>query len=224
MPTRIDGDTCVSWCFWHKLAHRNLLHSQMRPQSCASAFMTGWSKWVTYLTRSMTRSLGAALTGSSLIITIWSPGISLPSEGPPENTQEWSAVEKTIHKPTKIPSIHHDSMWAGSAISQDKAQSYLGVLWISLRSQAALWPIKSETLGVRLMHLHFLKLHGPDWDLGYQYFPHFNMLMNDLWILLPHRGIGWDHAFLPGSQQLLMLLVKSPANVKASRRRYLPNR
>lgn len=36
----------------------------------------------------MTRSLGAALTGSSLIITIWSPGISFPSEGPPGDRQE----------------------------------------------------------------------------------------------------------------------------------------
>lgn len=31
----------------------------------------------------MTLSLGAVLTGSSLIIMIWSPGISFPSEGPP---------------------------------------------------------------------------------------------------------------------------------------------
>lgn len=34
----------------------------------------------------MTLSLGAVFTGSSLIIMIWSPGISFPSEGPPGNT------------------------------------------------------------------------------------------------------------------------------------------
>lgn len=36
-----------------------------------------------YLTRSITLSLGAELTGSSLIMMISSPGMSLPSEGPP---------------------------------------------------------------------------------------------------------------------------------------------
>lgn len=40
-----------------------------------------------YLTRSMTRSLGAELTGSSLIMMISSPGSSFPSDGPPANTK-----------------------------------------------------------------------------------------------------------------------------------------
>lgn len=41
------------------------------------------TRQVSYLTRSITLSLGAELTGSSLIMMISSPGISLPSDGPP---------------------------------------------------------------------------------------------------------------------------------------------
>lgn len=45
-----------------------------------------------YLTRSMTRSLGAELTASSLIMMISSPGISFPSEGPPRQIYEQTSV------------------------------------------------------------------------------------------------------------------------------------
>lgn len=41
---------------------------------------------LSYLTRSITLSLGAELTGSSLIMMISSPGMSLPSDGPPVHT------------------------------------------------------------------------------------------------------------------------------------------
>lgn len=52
------------------------------------------SVW-TYLTRSITLSLGAELTGSSLIMMISSPGVSLPSEGPPADTQhKWREAAK----------------------------------------------------------------------------------------------------------------------------------
>lgn len=43
---------------------------------------------LSYLTRSITLSLGAELTGSSLIMMISSPGMSLPSDGPPANAQK----------------------------------------------------------------------------------------------------------------------------------------
>lgn len=62
--------------------------------------MTSHLSVLSYLTRSMTLSLGAELTGSSLIIMISSPGISLPSEGPPVNTNqtgvEWSKLCTTV--------------------------------------------------------------------------------------------------------------------------------
>lgn len=56
-----------------------------------------------HLTRSMTRSLGAELTGSSLIMMISSPGNSFPSDGPPTRTHtctdrqimhEWISARK----------------------------------------------------------------------------------------------------------------------------------
>lgn len=53
-------------------------------------------------TRSMTRSRGAAPTGSSLMATIWSPGISFPSEGPPgvtERTTTGFSLPATNPKP-----------------------------------------------------------------------------------------------------------------------------
>lgn len=53
-----------------------------------------------YLTRSITRSLGAELTASSLIMMISSPGISLPSDGPPAN------APKHNHYKTAAFSIH----------------------------------------------------------------------------------------------------------------------
>lgn len=49
-----------------------------------------------YLTRSMTLSLGAELTGSLLIMMISSPGTSLPSDGPPANTpnfRRWNCTQ-----------------------------------------------------------------------------------------------------------------------------------
>lgn len=57
-------------------------------------------KWqdIKYLTRSMTLSLGAVLTGSSLIIMIWSPGISFPSEGPPAD--RWKKAQ--ISRPSEL--------------------------------------------------------------------------------------------------------------------------
>ena len=50
-----------------------------------------------YLTRSMTRSLGAALTASSLIMTISSPGMSLPSEGPPAQEVQFRVWRARAH-------------------------------------------------------------------------------------------------------------------------------
>lgn len=51
-----------------------------------------------YLTRSMTRSLGAALTASSFIMTISSPGMSLPSEGPPAQEAELRVLSRACLK------------------------------------------------------------------------------------------------------------------------------
>lgn len=53
-----------------------------------SRHMASHLSMLSYLTRSITLSLGAELTGSSLIMMISSPGISLPSDGPPVNTQQ----------------------------------------------------------------------------------------------------------------------------------------
>lgn len=49
-----------------------------------------------YLTRSMTRSLGAELTGSSFIMMISSPGSSFPSDGPPTNIQTHANKQQLI--------------------------------------------------------------------------------------------------------------------------------
>lgn len=167
---------CMGLCVCHQLAHRKLFLCQRRSQSCAAAFSAGGGteEWVTHLTRSMTRSLGAALTGSSLIITIWSPGISLPSEGPPGEKQEWSAGEKTIANPLVASSPHHDSLGATRATSKNKTQPHLHVLyirasqpWLHSRenwgaldqpeAQATPWPIKSESSEVGLRNQHFSK-------------------------------------------------------------------
>ena len=45
--------------------------------------------YLPYLTSSMTHSRGAFLTSSPLICTIWSPGRSLSSLGPPETQKHW---------------------------------------------------------------------------------------------------------------------------------------
>lgn len=57
---------------------------------------------LSYLTRSITLSLGAELTGSSLIMMISSPGISLLSDGPPANTQNTSYVVEMVHSHTNV--------------------------------------------------------------------------------------------------------------------------
>lgn len=49
------------------------------PASCPPP---SWDSKGCYLTRSMTLSRGASLTVSSLMAKIWSPGRSLPKEGP----------------------------------------------------------------------------------------------------------------------------------------------
>lgn len=53
----------------------------------------------------MTLSLGAELTGSSLIMMISSPGISLPSDGPPEQTHQefkWNKPSVEISQFLKV--------------------------------------------------------------------------------------------------------------------------
>lgn len=47
-----------------------------------------WDSKGCYLTRSMTLSRGASLTVSSLMAKIWSPGRSLPKEGPSAGHRE----------------------------------------------------------------------------------------------------------------------------------------
>lgn len=59
-----------------------------------------------YLTRSMTRSLGAELTGSSFIMMISSPGSSFPSDGPPTNIQTHANKQqliKALHESSRQP-------------------------------------------------------------------------------------------------------------------------
>ncbi len=67
---------------------KNSLHSQGIGNRCNSRQMASHLSVLSYLTRSITLSLGAELTGSSLIMMISSPGISLPSDGPPANTHQ----------------------------------------------------------------------------------------------------------------------------------------
>lgn len=59
-------------------SHHSLLTSPT-PTSCPPP---SWDSKGCYLTRSMTLSRGASLTVSSLMAKIWSPGRSLPKEGP----------------------------------------------------------------------------------------------------------------------------------------------
>lgn len=56
---------------------------------------------MSHLTRSITLSLGAELTGSSLIMMISSPGISLPSDGPPAQTQQ-TRLQAHISPPVSV--------------------------------------------------------------------------------------------------------------------------
>lgn len=50
--------------------------------ACTLPLPPPWDSKGCYLTRSMTLSRGASLTVSSLMAKIWSPGRSLPKEGP----------------------------------------------------------------------------------------------------------------------------------------------
>lgn len=50
-----------------------------------------WYSEGCYLTRSMTLSRGASLTVSSLMAKIWSPGRSLPKEGPSADAMDHTA-------------------------------------------------------------------------------------------------------------------------------------
>lgn len=69
----------VNTLFWqYRITDNRFKGRQMAPH------LSVWS----YLTRSITLSLGAELTGSSLIMMISSPGISLPSDGPPADTHQ----------------------------------------------------------------------------------------------------------------------------------------
>lgn len=82
---RTVSSTCL-WCVYEK---------QFAPFDSASSPMStllkraqlcwpppSWDSKGCYLTRSMTLSRGASLTVSSLMAKIWSPGRSLPKEGP----------------------------------------------------------------------------------------------------------------------------------------------
>lgn len=121
------------------------------------------SAYVTYLTRSMTLSLGAALTASSLIITIWSPGISLPSEGPPgdrwqQNTQ------------VRIPLATHLKFLPLIMSKLCFQQKHQGILWDYLRTR--LHSDLSGFLGVELRHLWISKASPARLIQGSQFFSH----------------------------------------------------
>lgn len=71
-----------------------------------------------HLTRSMTRSRGAELTGSSLIMMISSPGSSFPSDGPPTHTlthTQWTWTSDSVHEelngPCKTRSFVKENNW-----------------------------------------------------------------------------------------------------------------
>lgn len=222
---------CEGLRFCLKLAPRKPFLCWMRLQSCAAASSAGrrTGNWVTHLTRSMTRSLGAALTGSSLIITIWSPGISLPSEGPPGHKWEWvwwedycrsidslrSWSQFTVSKWCYGQKTKSSPTWA--FLTSVLFEKELGAL-DEPEAQATPWPTGSD-LGRRDSGINIsLKSPRQGWDSEASWrFSHFTghtrhpgHLVGLQTDSVGWEGTGWDNAFVTSCQGLLMLPVHWP--------------
>lgn len=62
----------------------------------------------------MTRSLGAELTGSSLIMMISSPGSSFPSDGPPAHTERGTDQTAPLMQTGGYEAVQQSNMQSGS--------------------------------------------------------------------------------------------------------------
>ena len=92
----------------------HILKFQIWYMRIAGIFHNHWT--LTYLTSSMTYSLGAFLTSSPLICTTWSPGSSLSSLGPPASQTKISSKKPPMVQMI-ILSWYLWSKWNGSNLT-----------------------------------------------------------------------------------------------------------